>query len=235
MTITPSDAEVIADAIDSALIDVHVALPGCVQSYDSATQTATILLQVKRVLPTDDPTVPFATEDLPVLENVPVEFPRTKTFALTFPIVAGDYGLVVFSEMSLDQWRSKGTNTSPGDIGRHTLTGGVFRPGLMPNSEKIGDDISADAMFGELGEVQVRVKPGGVCEVVKVSGPGGINADDFVAQAGKVHSEISSMLAAGVGAGGAGATNFTAAKAAWDLIFIPPLIGVASTNLKSND
>lgn len=163
MTITPSDAEVIADAIDSALIDVHVALPGCVQSYDATTQTATIQLQVKRVLPTDDPNTLFATEDLPVLENVPVEFLRSKAFAVTMPLSAGDYGLVVFSEMSLDQWRSKGTNTSPGDIGRHTLTGGVFRPGLNPNKDKLVNAAHPTNMVVGLDDdnAQIHVTPAG--------------------------------------------------------------------------
>lgn len=58
---------------------------------------------------------------------------------------------------------------------------------------------------------------------------------DFVAQAGKVHAEISNMLQAGVTAGGPGAANFTAAKKAWDLIYVPPLTGVASKNFKSED
>lgn len=62
----------------------------------------------------------------------------------------------------------------------------------------------------------------------------GIAGNDFVAIASKVHTEISNMLAAGAGAGGPGAANFTAAKTAWDLIFIFPLIGVASTNLKAD-
>ena len=51
MALTPTEADMISAAIESALIDVHVALPGQVQSYNSITQTATIELQVKRVLP----------------------------------------------------------------------------------------------------------------------------------------------------------------------------------------
>lgn len=58
---------------------------------------------------------------------------------------------------------------------------------------------------------------------------------DFVAQATKVHTEISKMLAAGAGAPGLGASNFAAAKAAWDLIFVLPLTGVASANFRSED
>lgn len=161
MTITPDMAEVIADAIESTLIDVHVGLPGAVQSYDADEQTATIELQVKRALPKGDGT--YATEDLPVLENVPVEFPRSKEFAVTFPLAAGDTGLVVFSEMSIDQWRSKGVNTSPGDIGRHTLSGGVFRPGLAPNVNALKTAAHVTNMVIGLDDdnAQIHVTPSG--------------------------------------------------------------------------
>ena len=233
MTITPDAAEMISEAIESALIDVHVALPASVQSYDPVTQTANVQLQLKRMLPKEDGQ--YATEDLPVLENIPVQFPRTKMFAFTLPIAAGDFGLVVFSEMSLDQWRSKAANTSPGDIGRHTLTGGVFQPGLMPNSEAISDDIADDVVMGEIGGVQVRVKPGGVCEIVTGGGPA---AADFVAMAGKVLSEFQNVASNvdshthTVPISGPGGTTPTT----------PPLVpitpapaSVASSNLKADD
>ncbi len=235
MPITPTDADMIAAAIESALIDVHVALPGQVQSYNAVTQTATVELQVQRVLPQG---VNFVTESLPVLENVPVMFPRTNAFMLTFPIAEGDYGLVVFNEMSIDQWRSKGDNTSPGDIGRHTLTGGVFQPGLMPLSETVVlDDIADDVVLGNVNGGQIRVKSSGTVEAV-AGGAGGGSADDFVAMAGKVLTELQNI-----------ATNFDAHTHTVPIIgavgvtaSTPPLIpitpvpaAVDSSNLKAND
>lgn len=161
MTVTPEIAEVIEAAIESALIDVHTALPGKVQAYDAATQTATIELQVKRTLPKADGT--YATEDLPVLENVPVQFLRVAAFAVTVPVAAGDFGFVIFSEMSIDQWRSKGANTSPGDIGRHTLTGAVFLPGLVPNDKALKTAAHASNLVIGLDDdnAQIHVTPSG--------------------------------------------------------------------------
>ncbi len=238
MGITPTDAEMLEAIIASALIDVHVALPGQIQSYSPATQTATVQLQVKRVLPAS--AGKFATEDLPVLENVPVEFLRTKTHMVTLPLVAGDYGLVVFSEMSLDQWRSKGENTSPGDIGRHTLTGGVFRPGLMPVAQTIpppalgGDDIGDDIVIGLIGGGQIRVKPDGSVQAV-AGGLGGQSADDFVTMAGRLLAAMGVMLAAGAANPAAGAANFAAAKSAWDVLIATPAGDIAAKNLKANE
>ena len=232
MTITPDDAELISEAITSALIDVHVALPGKVQSYNAAEQTAVIELQVKRVLPTDSLTTPFVTETLPVLENVPVSFPRTNKFFMSFPIQAGDTGQVIFHEMSLDQWRSKGVVTSPGDIGRHTLTGGVFFPGLSPNAEALTDPVGSDMVMGEIGGNQIRVKLGGA---VEVTSGGGATADDFVAMAAKVKDALDALVA--VFTEGTPAINDggAALQAAWKTA--AALIGtdVASGNLKADN
>ena len=239
MGITPTEAEMLEAALASALIDVHVSLPGKIESYDSITQTATVQLQVKRVLPKTGGG--FATEDLPVLENVPVQFPRTKKFIITLPIETGDYGLVVFNEMSIDQWRSKGENTSPGDIGRHTLTGGVFQPGLSPLAETIlpallgGDDIGEDLVIGVIGGGQIRVKPGGSIEAV-AGGAGGQSADDFVAMAAKVLTELESVkTAVDAHTHLYNPGPFAPAPTAPPAVPIPAPSSVASSNLKAND
>lgn len=87
-------------------------------------------------------------------------------------------------------------------------------------------EIAIYASDGAAKLSQVRCKADGTVEV-------GLAGLELVAMASKVHSQISNMLQAGAGAGGPGAANFTAAKAAWDLIAIPPLTGVASSNLKA--
>jgi len=126
----PSLTQVIASAIDDKLIDVHTALPGVVQSYDKATQTAEIELQVRRALQTENGE--YTTEELPILPNVPVIFARTSQFYISLPVKTGDSGIVIFNEAIIDQWRSLGKSASPTDIGRHTLAAGVFLPGLFP-------------------------------------------------------------------------------------------------------
>ena len=229
MGITPTDAEMIADALDSRLIDVHVGLPGMIQSYDADTQTATVELQVNRVLPTSDGK--FATEELPVLENIPVEFPRTKKFMITFPLEKGDFGRVFFNEMSIDQWRSKGEITSPGDIGRHTLTGGVFIPGLMPNSEAVSG-VGTDMVLGEIAGVQVRVKPGGPIEVVSGGGP---TADDFVAMAGKTQQSLDDILAIFSQGVPSPPDGGAALQTAWIAAAALVSTAVESSNLKADD
>ena len=169
MTITPETAQVIEDAIEARLIDVHVALPGAVQKYVPTKQTADIELQLDRILPKADGT--FVTESLPILQNIRVAFPGGGDFYVSFPLKVGDTGLVIFNEMSIDQWRSIGVVTSPGDIGRHTLTGGVFYPGLTTDLDAITDaDIATKAVFGRRGGAAVTIANDDETEVKNAAG-----------------------------------------------------------------
>lgn len=77
------------------------------------------------------------------------------------------------------------------------------------------------------GEFKVFLDSAGLVHLGTKSGA------DFVALADLVHTEISNMLQAGVGAGGTGAANFTAAKTYWDAIYVPPATGVAATKVKA--
>jgi hypothetical protein len=109
---------------------------------------------------------------------------------MVWPIAKGDFGMVVFSEASLDQWRDTGEPQVPGDIRRHSLAGAVFYPGLVPNTEVI-DGLSLDATVIAADELRLITK----------------DANDPVITA----SMLADILQAGVAAGPPGATNFTAA------------------------
>jgi hypothetical protein len=169
---------------DFALLDVHVALPGKIKSYDSTTQTAEVELQVNMMLPTTQGDA--GTERYTDLMNVPIMFPRSKDFFVSFPLAKGDTGLVIFNEMSIDQWRSLGKVCDPLDVARHSVTAPVFVPGLVPNADAIAQDISGDAILGRDLGANVRVK----AAAVHVTSSGGTTADDRVALASAVEAEL---------------------------------------------
>lgn len=232
MSTTPTQAEIIMQAIDSRLLDVHTALPGKVNSFDKDTQTVEVELQVRRMV--EDASGRLQEEELPILPNVPVGFPRSEAFFISFPLAKGDFVWVIFSEASIDQWRSKGSATPPGDARRHTLTGAVAMPCVYPNDRAIGEVHASAMVVGEDGGQKVFIHPGGEVEVTdSASG----SAGDFVSQAGKVLTLLNSAIDAAVAAavtitppngdgGTAGFTAFKNALAAAD---------VASSNLKSDD
>lgn len=128
MTGTPSGNPTLSQAVQnivwSILSNVHTAMPGIVQSYDAATQKATVKPQLKK-------NYLDGTElSLPVVSNVPIIFPRTAKASLTFPIEQGDKVLLIFSERSLDEWLSQGAEVKPQDRRKFDLSDGLAIPGL---------------------------------------------------------------------------------------------------------
>lgn len=189
MTVTPTDAEIIMEAIESRLLDVHTALPGRIVEYDSVTQTAEIVLQIKRIIESQDGAL--EAEELPHLYSVPIIFPRCKDFFISFPLAADDGVWIMFSETSLDQWRSKGVVTVPGDIRRHTLTGAVAYTGFFPNAEAISNVHDSAMVMGREGQQRIFIHEiGEDASLVQVTDTNNGLADDFVAQGAKVKSEL---------------------------------------------
>lgn len=152
----PTLPEVIAEAIDARLGGVRVAMPGIVQAYNAATQSADVLPAVRgSVLEVDGTLSP---EALPVIPDVPVAFPRAGGFFLAFPLAPGDSVLLVFSESDLNEWRRVGSVVDPGDTRRHTLAGAVAIPGLFPATNPIAPAPSG-AQLGSEGGVRITLTP----------------------------------------------------------------------------
>jgi len=119
--------------INAHALGVRVCVPATVASYDPATQKANVILGFLTARITDDGEVP----DLPLQINVPVEWMRTSTGYLTFPLVPGDTGKVVICDRSLEKWLQTGSPTDPGLRTTHQLIDGVFQPGLHPDIDPI--------------------------------------------------------------------------------------------------
>ena len=116
-------------------------MPGIINSFDPATQTAVIQPALRR-------RVKGEAVSLPLLYDVPVFFPGSRVSGITWPVAAGDECLVVFADASIDtrngfirsRWYYKGDTVYnefeiPQEVterltlpsGRkETLTGGVY-------------------------------------------------------------------------------------------------------------
>lgn len=237
----PSLQELLNDAIDSALLDVHTALPGRIQKYYSDTQTADIELGLKRILPVDiddtDADEGYGTETLPILPNVPVARFKAGGHFLQFAPDKGDYGMVIFSEASMDQWRKKGGVTSPTEVGRHELSSGVFYPTMGPDSAKVTDTVSSGAAFGKEGGAQLRSNG----DEMEVTSDGASSAEDYVAMSSdlddwiaKVDTVFNTLDTGGDPPGSPVFPGAEKLKAHW-LKYIPTALRpTASKNLKAD-
>lgn len=177
-------AELIRAAIDAAIDEARVALPGRVEAVDIEAQTVDVQPMILNRLIDDEGGV--TQETLPVIPAVPISWPRGGGFFVTMPIETGDTGLIVFCDRSIDQWRAKGGSTpaDPLDIRSHSLDGAVFVPGLHDSQNALADAHADNMVIGQDGGIQIHVKPGGEIHL------GSENADQFVALAQKVLDEL---------------------------------------------
>lgn len=131
-------ASTIEKGIENRLKDLHTAMPGIIQSFDAAGQTASVQPTIRRIFITREEEIDILTPaDLPILINVPIVYPRGGGFSLTFPIAPGDECLLVFSERSLDNWHTNGGVRTPSDRRFHHLSDAVAFVGLSSIPNKV--------------------------------------------------------------------------------------------------
>ncbi|HYQ47150.1 MAG TPA: Gp138 family membrane-puncturing spike protein [Polyangiaceae bacterium] len=219
MPLEPTLAEVLDDHRQAILGELHTCMPGRVKSYDAAKQVADVVPCLRGTIP--DAEGETIHEDLPVIPNVPVAWPRGGGYYLHLPLAAGDHVWLVFNEASIAQWRATGEVSDPGDLRRGSLSYPFALPGAAPDKAKLSDaPASGEAVFGV---------PGG--GVFRVGGP----AATLVALAQKVDQALAQLksaitTAAGTesGAGGLGGMSaLNGALSSW------PGPTVAATKLKA--
>jgi len=139
------------------------------------------------------------------IDNVPVLFPRSGSWSITFPIETGSFGLVVCTKYSLDAFRNQGNRADPEDLRRFTMGGAVFHPvNLYPNSSALSG-VSSSVM--ELGQILTS------------SGASTVTTQ-FIALANLVKSELDAIqvtfesITVGTGGGGEVVTPYTAGAVA---------------------
>jgi hypothetical protein len=159
---------------------MQTAFPAKVIRWDVGTNTVELEPQFIETWVTQDGNREREPRDQPYISNVPVLYPRSGGWSITFPIVPGSFGLVLCTKYSLDVWRGQGIATDPGDLRRFTMSGAVFFPvNLYPDDEtlsEINTPNSIDPAHMVLGQGSALV--------------------DFVALAGKVKDQLDILQAA---------------------------------------
>lgn len=134
-------------------------------------QRVDVQLLVDRVRPEGE------TLKHPVVLNVPIVFPGSKSSQLTFPVVQGDIVLCVFSQRSLDRFKlGAETNHTPTDFRKYSRADAMAIPGLFPfnqarnnpNKRSLAHDPNDTVLVHNIGtsqEAEVRLKQSGDIEV----------------------------------------------------------------------
>lgn len=113
---------------EDQLSNLHTALPAKIVSYKPATNRAKVQ-PVGEFKTADERSLPY-----PEINSVPVIFPcgAGGKSGMTFPIKAGDSGLIIFAENQLTDFLT-GSGDSE-DTRRHSLNDAIFLPGLYSNA-----------------------------------------------------------------------------------------------------
>jgi hypothetical protein len=152
-----SPTDIFRNSVWSVLNSVHTAMPGIVQSYDPATNKATIQPALNKA---------YESGPMPMglMENVPIMFQSGSNFAINFPITVGDYVLLVFCERSIDLWKAVGGQVTPDDPRKFNLSDAIAIPGLMPFTGDFSRNNGEDFIISFAGS-EIRIKANGDIQI----------------------------------------------------------------------
>jgi len=153
-------SQIFSNSVWSILSNVHTSLPGIIVSFDPILNKASVQPALNKKFDTGEMT-------MPILENVPIIFPSSGNFSMTFPINVGDYVLLVFSERSLDLWKSVGGQVTPNDPRKFSLSDAIAIPGLMPLTENSTND-NQDFVI-KFADSEIRISPNGDIQIKTAS------------------------------------------------------------------
>ena len=162
----PTDLDVVRALLEQQSLETHVAIPGRIQSYDPATQTADVLPMVRQPVPQPDGT--YLHEDLPVLPSVPVIFPRVGRWFVAMGVAPGDAVQLLVNSAAIGAWRTgDGRAADPGDLRRSHLAHAVAIVGLDTRANALRLAPSSGMVLGhdEDGGLRITLKPDGSAQI----------------------------------------------------------------------
>lgn len=158
-------ASVILEAIRARMVETHTALPGVIELFDPATQTAKVRIPLKRHIRNTD-TSAETEEEWPILPAVPVWMPHAGSFHVTLPVAPGDECLVLFLERDVSRWYENSQEEAPETRRVHDISDGVALVGLNSKPQRIGSYNASDLVIGnDAGTQSVILRENGDVEV----------------------------------------------------------------------
>lgn len=107
---------------------------GKINSFDTATQSATVEIQMKRR------TSETEIVDYPVLVDCPVFFLQGGGAFVEMPIQSGDYCIILFNDRDIDNWFTTANIAEPASFRKHNLSDAIVLVGLNPSTSVLSLD-----------------------------------------------------------------------------------------------
>jgi hypothetical protein len=118
----------ITEILNSQLMNLHTSMPGKVVSFNPDLQTISVQPCLKRLYSGANESVL-----LPIIEDVPVLFPGSGNFFITWDVKPDSYCWLLFSERALATWISLGDIQDPTSKRKFSLSDCVAYVGINPN------------------------------------------------------------------------------------------------------
>lgn len=183
MTSTQTTLEdVIVEAINSALLQMHTGLPAKVVKFDALGQSCDVQPLLMSKIATSNPLIPTKLVTLPIITNVPVQYPSWGDFAITAPLALGDVVFLAFAERSIDSWLAgtPGQVIDPQEARHHDLSDAIAIPGIRQRTAPLVGLASPNLTIGKSnGATVLEITPDGQVIItaellIKLGGAGAV-------------------------------------------------------------
>lgn len=155
-------------AIEGAQSQIWTALPGIVKDADLSSQTVSVQPSIMGTV--TDRAGNQINQNLPLLINVPIVWPRGGGFALTFPVKEGDEVLVVFASRCIDSWWQSGGIGVAMESRMHDLSDGFAILAPTSQQKKLPSVSATNAQLRtEAGDTYIELSPSGKVKIMATS------------------------------------------------------------------
>lgn len=155
------DSQLYENIIKKVNFNLRCCIPGVIQQYDPKTNTASIQPAIREEIVNEDNTVQYI--NLPILVNVPIIFPSCSIGSIKMLLKQGDECLVLFSDLSIDNFWKYANVQNPIEVRRHDLSDGIAIPCVLsqPNTKQFngtGMEITSGNSKIEIGKDEITFK-----------------------------------------------------------------------------
>lgn len=170
MSTTLSD--VILAHIKNNVREINTTIPATVTDVSKLTSDNRVSVQPALDIVDSDGVV----YTLPLLSDIPVQWPSGGGAVMTFPLAVGDDVLVVFSMRSISEFMASTEGTvQPFDNRLHNLSDGFVLPCIYRNSNQPSP--SSEDVELRYGDGQIKIEKDGTVSYFNANGSQTLNAD----------------------------------------------------------
>lgn len=113
---------------------IRVSMPGTIETFDAASQTVSVKPSINDSIIHNGKRkwVP-----LPIIEAVPVSFPRGGDWAVTLPVKPGDACILVFADSCIDGFQQSGQESTQAEVRHHDLSDAMAIVGISTGNAPV--------------------------------------------------------------------------------------------------